>query len=67
MGLRERDVVDHFRRWLEAHEWQVAFEVKLVDVIATRNSSRRPARGGASRSPRAGASPGLAQHRWHVT
>lgn len=37
MGLRERDVVDHFRRWLEADGWQVDLEVEWVDIIATRN------------------------------
>lgn len=37
MGLREREVVHHFRRWLEADGWHVDLEVDWVDLIATRN------------------------------
>lgn len=36
MGLREAEVVDHFRRWLEADGWQVDLEVAWADVTATR-------------------------------
>ena len=35
--LQERDVVDHFRRWLETDGWQVDLEVEWVDVVATRD------------------------------
>lgn len=37
MGLREREVVDHFRRWLERDGWHVELEVAWVDVVATRD------------------------------
>lgn len=39
MGLTERDVVDHFRRWLEDDGWQVDLEVEWVDITASRNDS----------------------------
>lgn len=37
MGLPEREVVDHFRRWLEADGWQVELEVDWADITATRD------------------------------
>jgi hypothetical protein len=37
LGLPERDVVDHFRRWLETDGWQVDLEVAWVDITATRD------------------------------
>lgn len=35
--MPERDVVDHFRRWLETDGWQVDLEVAWVDITATRD------------------------------
>lgn len=37
MGLPERDVVDHFRRWLEEDGWEVDLEIGWVDITATRH------------------------------
>jgi hypothetical protein len=36
VGLREREVVDHFRCWLEAAGWEVDIEVDWADITAVR-------------------------------
>jgi hypothetical protein len=34
----ERDVVAHFRRWLEAQGWETEIEIEHVDVVARRGN-----------------------------